>query len=118
MTVMRKVFSIVVWLSLGAFGICARAESVAKLPQPTSYVSDFAGVIDARSRENIEDIASQVASKAHATIEVVTIHTLDGADIDEFTTALEDKWKVGRKGTDKGILMVIATVSYWRRTAR
>jgi uncharacterized protein len=106
-TVTRKVFSIAVWLCLGASG-WARAESVAKLPQPTSYVSDFAGVIDPQSRENIENIASQVAAKAHATIEVVTIHSLDGQDIDEFTTALEDKWKVGPKTSDKGVLMVIA----------
>jgi uncharacterized protein len=97
-----------------AFGL-ARAESVAKLPQPTSYVSDFAGVIDAASRERIEDLAAQVASKAHATIEVVTIHSLDGETIEDFTSALEDKWKVGPKGTDKGVVMVFAIQEHKRR---
>jgi uncharacterized protein len=93
---------------VSAMGLAAssvQAESVSKLPQPTSYVSDFAGVIDAQSRENI---ASQVAAKAHATIEVVTIKSLDGENIDDFTSQLEEKWKVGPKGSDKGILMVIS----------
>jgi len=86
----------------------AVAEDPAKLPQPTTYVSDFAGVIDAGSQQSMEDLALQVHDKAQATIHVVTIKTLDGADIDQFTTALEDKWKVGAKGTDKGVLMVFA----------
>lgn len=86
----------------------ARAESPTSLPKPTSYVSDFANVIDPASKENIEDLAWQVYSGAHATIEVVTIKSLDGQDIDSFTTALEDNWKVGPKSSDKGILMVFA----------
>ncbi len=106
MTATRKLLSILC-CTAAALGL-ARAESVSKLPQPTSYVSDFAGVIDAESRQNIENIASQVAAKAHATIEVVTIKSLDGENIDDFTSQLEEKWKVGPKGSDKGILMVIS----------
>lgn len=95
--------------------VFARAESPTKLPQPTTYVSDFAGVMDATSRQNIEDIATQVSDKAHATIVVVTVKSLDGLDIEDFTTQLEDKWKVGPKGSDKGILMVFAIQDHKRR---
>jgi uncharacterized protein len=102
-------------LLAGALCAWARAESPAKLPQPTSYVSDFAGVIDPQSREAIEDIASQVAAKAHATIEVVTVHSLDGETIEDFTTALEDRWKVGPKHTDRGVLLVFAIQDHTRR---
>jgi len=87
----------------------ARAEKPDQLPKPTTYVADFAGVLDPTSKDNIEQLATQVYEKAHATIEVVTVKTLDGQNIDEWTTALEDKWKVGPKNTDRGILMVFAT---------
>ena len=86
----------------------AQAEAPDKLPKPTSYVSDFANVIDPASKENIEDLAWQLYSKAHATIEVVTVKSLDGQDIDSWTTALEDSWKVGPKSTDKGIVLVFS----------
>ena len=86
----------------------AHAEAPDKLPKPTSYVSDFANVIDPASKENIENLAWQVYSKAHATIQVVTVKSLDGEDIDPWTTALEDNWKVGPKSTDKGVLLVFA----------
>jgi uncharacterized protein len=92
-----------------------RAESPDKLPKPTSYVADFANVIDPASKENIEQLAWQVYSKAHATIEVVTVKSLDGQDIDQWTTALEDNWKVGPKSSDKGILMVFAIQDHKRR---
>ncbi len=96
------------FLLLFAFANHAFAESPDKLPKPTSYVSDFAGVIDPTSRENIEDIAWQVYSRAHATIEVVTVKSLDGEDIDPWTTELEDRWKVGPKSSDRGVVMVFA----------
>ena len=38
----------------------------------------------------------------------MTIKTLDNDEpIEDFTIELEDKWKVGTKGTDRGILMVL-----------
>jgi uncharacterized protein len=109
---MRKVLSLLI---LFVFAAHTRAESPAQLPKLTSYVADFANVIDPDSKENIEQIAWQVYSKAHATIEVVTVRTLDGQDIDQWTTALEDNWKVGPKSSDKGILMVFAIQDHKRR---
>jgi uncharacterized protein len=95
--------------------VVARAEDPTKLPQPTSYVSDFGGVIDADSKQQIEALCTQVYEKAHATIEVVTINSLDGDTIEDFTTKLEDKWKVGPKRSDKGIVMVFAIKEHKRR---
>ena len=106
MNVLRRLASLFLLCVFAASFACA--ESPDQLPKPTSYVADFAGVIDPASKENIEQLAWQVYSKAHATIEVVTVKSLDGQDIDSFTTALEDKWKVGPKSTDKGVLMVFA----------
>ena len=84
------------------------AESVSSLPAPTGYVSDFAGVLTPSTKANLENLCTQVDRQAHAQIAVVTIKTLDNdQSIDEFATALEDKWKVGPKGTDRGVLMLV-----------
>src|SRR5580692_4611153 len=84
------------------------AESVNSLPRPTGYVSDFAGVLSPSTKYNLENLCYQVDRQAHAQIAVVTVKTLDGdQSIEEFATALEDKWKVGPKGTDRGVLMVL-----------
>ncbi|MDQ2833516.1 MAG: TPM domain-containing protein [Acidobacteriota bacterium] len=83
------------------------AESVNTLPAPTGYVNDFAGVLSPSTRASVESLCTSVDRQAHAQIAVVTIKTLDNdQSIEEFATALEDKWKVGPKGTDRGVLMI------------
>jgi uncharacterized protein len=83
------------------------AESVNSLPAPTGYINDFAGVLSPSTKSSLENLCTQVDRQAHAQIAVVTIKTLDNdQSIEEFATALEDKWKVGAKGTDRGVLML------------
>jgi uncharacterized protein len=100
------------WLAcvilLLAPSVILTAESVSTLPPPTGYVNDFAGVLSPSTKQSVEDLCTQVDRKAHAQIAVVTIKTIDGdQSIEEFATALEDKWKVGPKGTDRGVLMLL-----------
>ncbi len=84
------------------------AEKVADLPRPTGYVSDFAGVLSPATKLNLEDLCTQVDRQAHAQIAVVTIKTLDDDQpVNDFATALEEKWKVGAKGTDRGVLVLV-----------
>jgi uncharacterized protein len=87
------------------------AETVKQLPAPTGYVNDFAGVISPEARQSLEDLCTQVDRQAHAQIAIVTVKTIEDdsggeTTIEEFATKLEEKWKVGAKGTDRGILML------------
>ncbi|WP_263379847.1 TPM domain-containing protein [Granulicella paludicola] len=100
---------------LAACSVFARAQVVDKLPAPTDYVSDFANVIDPGSKQQIDELCSELDHQAHAQVAVVTIPSLEGQSIEEFSTALEDKWKVGPKSTDRGLLMVFAIKEHKRR---
>src|ERR1022692_2255090 len=97
---------------LAVAGPAMRGETVAGRPAPTGYVNDFAGVLTPETRQGLESLCTQVDQQAHAQIAVVTVKSIDpdksGAtpSIEEFATALEDKWKVGKKGTDRGILLI------------
>jgi len=99
---------LVVVLLLFAPAALLTAESVATLPAPTGYVNDFANVLSPQTRQSVESLCTQVDRQAHAQIAVVTVKTLDGdQSIEEFATALQEKWKVGAKGTDRGVLMLL-----------
>ena len=102
--------TLLVLLPLGS----AFAEQVAKLPAPTGYVNDFAGVLAPNTIDRLDQIALQVDRQAHAQIAVVTVKSIEADNggeesIEEFATALEDKWKVGAKGTDRGVLLLFVT---------
>ena len=96
--------SIVLLLLAPAVWCCG--ETVKSLPAPTGYISDFAGVLSATTKDNLESLCTQVDRQAHAQIAVITINSLDdGQTIEEFATELEDKWGVGNK-EDRGVLMI------------
>jgi uncharacterized protein len=86
-----------------------KAERVQDLPSPTNYVNDFAGVLSPTTLSSLNALCAQLDRQAHAQIAVVTVKTLEGEPIENFATALEDKWKVGKKGTDRGLLLILAT---------
>ncbi len=85
-----------------------RAERVRDL-QPTGYVNDFAGVLSPDTRSQLETLCLEVDHQAHAQIAVVTIHTTGDDTIDDFAVRLEEKWKVGPKSSDRGLLLLVAT---------
>jgi uncharacterized protein len=104
-------------LFVTCLGIAAplNAERVQDLQKPTNYVSDFAGVLSPQTVQGLNALCAQVDHQAHAQIAVVTVKSLDGEPIESFTTALEEKWKVGKKGTDRGIILLFAVQDKKRR---
>jgi uncharacterized protein len=91
-----------------AVALGASAEPIASL-HPTNYVNDFAGVLDAATVTRLNDLCRQVEEKAHAQISVVTVKSLDGQDVFDYAVALYQAWGIGKKGSDRGILILLAT---------
>jgi len=89
-------------LLLATFG---HAEPVAQL-HPTGYVNDFAHVLQPRYVAQMEGICLQADQKAHAQIAVVTINSLDGADIESYAVNLFKSWGIGGKSSNRGVLIL------------
>jgi uncharacterized protein len=93
-----------------------QAQSIASLPKPTDYISDYAHVLSPEAIARLDSICGQLDhSQANAQISVVTVETLDGDDAADYANQLEDKWKMGRKGSDKGVLILLAVKDHQRR---
>ena len=99
------------------FGIWLLAEPVSQL-RPADYVNDYAGVLDGSTVTQLDTICQQVEHKANAQIAIVTIKSLDGADIVSYSVDLYTKWGIGKKGSDRGILILLAVQDrrYWVTT--
>jgi len=92
-----------------------QAEPVSQL-HPTDYVNDFAHVLDAGTIAKIDDIAQQLDKKGNAQIAVVTVRSLDGADIESYAVDLFKKWGIGGKSNNRGVLILFATEDRKYRT--
>ena len=86
----------------------ARAQAVKDLPKPTDYVSDYAHVMSQSVVYQLDRLCGEVDHEAHAQIAVVTINTTNGEPIEQYAVELEDAWKVGPKGTDRGVIVLLA----------
>lgn len=98
-----------------ASGASLRAERVKDLPAPQNYVSDFANVMSPQTAFGLDNLCAQVDHQAHAQIAVITVKTLEDVPIEDFAIQLEDKWGVGPKKDDRGILIILAIQDRKRR---
>ena len=83
-------------------------QAVKDLPKPTDYVSDYAHVMSAQVIDQINHLCGEVDHEAKAQIAVVTINTTNGEPIQQYAVDLEDAWGVGPKGSDRGLIILLA----------
>jgi uncharacterized protein len=86
------------------------------LPKPTDYVSDFARVLSPRAVKEIDRVCAQLDhSTTDVQIAVVTIPSLNNADIAEYAKNLANAWGVGSAGSHRGVLVLLAANDHkWR----
>ena len=111
----RSPFAILILLFLTVIPAApAHAEQWQKL-NVQGYVNDFAGVLDPATVEGLTLLCTEVDQKAKAQIALVTIKSLDGDAVEDFANHLFQKWGVGYKGTDRGVMVLLATDDhkYW-----
>jgi uncharacterized protein len=91
------------------FTIAAKAQGVDSLPKPIDYVSDYAHVLSPDAVAKLDSLCAQLDhSAANSQIAIVTVQTMNGDDAADYALQLEDKWKMGKKGSDKGVLVLLA----------
>src|SRR5215469_14843498 len=93
---------------LAVLGALAGGAVDWKALKPQGYVSDFAGVIDASSRQQLENYARAVERATGTQMALATINSLEGEPIEDVANTIYRAWGVGKKGKDEGILLLLA----------
>lgn len=80
-----------------------------EIPVPTGYVNDNAGLIDEKTQAVLEDQLKQFADSGKGELAVLTVKTMNGLTIEEYAIRVAEKWKVGGRDTDNGVILIIST---------
>jgi uncharacterized protein len=76
---------------------------------PANPVVDLAGIIDDAVETKINRYLRELERKTTAQMAILTVKSLEGQTIEEFSLAIaHDRWKLGQKGKDNGVLLVVA----------
>ena len=80
-----------------------------RLPNRAGHINDFAGVLDAATRERLESVLEKLKNKTKLDFVVATIKSAGKEDLYDYSLAVANDWKVGAPaGTDRSLLIVIA----------
>jgi len=104
----------VLLLLLGDIAVL-KAQNFPNRPSPPRLVNDFANILSASEEKKLERKLKIYDDSTSTQITVVTIKNLEGSNPNLYASELGEKWGVGQKGSDNG--MIILVVPNQRKTA-
>lgn len=79
-----------------------------EVPALEGWVNDYAGILNAAQESQLETLLRDTEDKTSSQVFLLTIKSLQGAEIEDYSMRVVEKWKPGRKGLDNGVLLLIA----------
>src|SRR5262249_43248224 len=105
---MRSLYRLFLLVVFALTPLCASSEEV-KIPAPQGLVSDFAGVIDPATRQQLTGLLQELKAKTGAEIAVVTVATTQPLTAFDYALKIAETWKPGAKDKDNGVVFLVAT---------
>ncbi len=78
------------------------------VPPLHARVNDLAGMLSPETAQALEQRLAAFEQETGHQIAVLTIPSLEGDAIEDFTIRVAEAWKIGKKGFDNGAILVIA----------
>lgn len=102
---LRRLVALIVLLLACAL---AQAQQLAPIPPLTGPVIDTTMTLDAATRQRLEAQAFALKQRKGSQLQVLVIPTTQPEDIAQYAVRAFDQYKLGRTGTNDGLLLVVA----------
>jgi uncharacterized protein len=100
------------WRHGASFAVLTTALALAapakEVPYLAGHVNDTAGMIPPAARARIEADLVAFEKATGAQVAVLTVDALGGEPLEDYSLQVAQTWKLGRKGVDDGVLLLIA----------
>lgn len=88
--------------------VSASSARALEVPALTGRVNDGAGMLTPAQANALEQKLAAYEQKTGQQFVLLTVPSLEGDPIEDFAIRVAERWKIGRKGKDDGLIMVIA----------
>ncbi|MBU0960311.1 MAG: TPM domain-containing protein [Proteobacteria bacterium] len=78
------------------------------VPPLQGRVNDTAAMLSAQTITHLDEILTSFETSDSTQIVVLTIPSLDGEVLEEFSLRVAEAWKIGQKGLDNGALLLVS----------
>lgn len=96
--------TLALWLTLSS----AQAQDFVPVPPLSAHVIDQAGMLDARQRSNLDNVLKEYETRSGSQIAILLVNSTAPEAIEQYSIRVADAWKLGRKGVDDGVILVVA----------
>jgi uncharacterized protein len=93
-----------VWLAL----LPALGRTAEPLPVLSARVTDLTGTLDATQRGRLEAQLAAIDRAGRAQIAVLMLPGTQPETIEQFAIRVAEAWKIGHKGADNGVIVIVA----------
>jgi uncharacterized membrane protein YgcG len=76
--------------------------------RPDGPVGDYAGILDHNTVSSINKISQALWEQAGFSLIIATVPSIGDLTIEEYATSLYEKWGIGNKATDEGVLILLS----------
>ena len=82
--------------------------AAADIPPLKSRVTDLTNTLNAQQRAALEQTLAEFEARKGAQIAVLMVPTSQPETIEQYAVRVQESWKLGRKGVDDGVLLLVA----------
>ena len=76
-------------------------------PAPTARLNDYASLLTPAERERLEALLTERERVTGTQMAIAVFRSLEGESLEDVANALFQKWRLGRKSLDNGVLLVV-----------
>ena len=84
------------------------ASLAAEVPYLTGHVNDAAGLLTSSTHAELESLLREHEDSTSNQVAVLIVPGLEGESLEEYSLKVAETWKLGRKGKDNGVLLLVA----------
>lgn len=90
------------------FLCCVSNLKALDVPALKGHVNDYAAMLSPASQRQLEAALTDFEQEESTQIAVLTIPSLEGESLEDFSIRVAEGWKIGQSGADNGAILLIA----------
>lgn len=100
-------------LSSSSYALISRSPAFAPahaldVPSLKGYVNDYGGMISKPAQAKIESELKAFEQSDSTQVVILTVPSLQGEVLEDYSIKVVEQWKIGQKGKDNGVLLLVA----------
>ena len=100
---MKKILFLLFFIAVFPFIVPAQ-----EIPDLKGRINDYADMFSAETEKALDEKLAELEKTDSTQIAVLSVNSLEGYPIEEFSIKTADKWKIGQKGKDNGVILIFS----------